>query len=131
MWRCGRGWQKRKISQIIMNKQIFFTIKKDEKDDYQFNSDFYSFTIKDQERMLGNFNTLWYRNFPVGNVAEFDYLAWKTNNNESKHWEYLVFKVKETTYWGYVNPAKQLPNTWYCLVKEIEQDKKDEFEIFI
>lgn len=119
-------------NKIIMNKQIFFTIKKDEKENnYQFSSDFYDFTIKEKEQMSGSFNTLWYRNFPTGNVAEFDYLAWKTNNNSFKHWEYIVFKVKETTYWGYVNPAKQLPNIWYCLAKEIEQNKKDEFQLFI
>lgn len=110
-----------------MNNNIFFTITNEE-NGINFNSTKYKFTITLQQQELGTKgNCLWYFNF--GNESlELKWISWNQNSNQTKKWEYLLLKVNDTLYSGFINKSKTQDNIFYSEIKPLP--KKDEELIF-
>jgi len=101
-----------------MNNNKFFTITKEEYNT-QFNSKEYNFNITLQQQELGTKGKcLWYYNFNKDSL-DLKWISWNENSNETKQWEYLLLKVKDTLYSGFINKSKNKDNIFYCELKPL------------
>lgn len=96
-----------------MNNNLFFTITLKDQVTH-FSSQQYTFTIKDYQQKLGTRGKArWYYDFDHPDL-DLQWLSWNHNQNETKSWEYLLLKVKDVLYSGFINQAKTEVNVYYC-----------------
>ena len=103
---------------MYTNNNLFFTITINNQETH-FSSDQYTFTIKDSEQKTGTRgNALWYYDFDHPSLA-LQWLSWNQKSNATKSWEYLLLKVKETLYSGFLNKSRTQEQVYYCKLEPV------------
>lgn len=110
------------------NHNLFFTITK-ERDGISFSSlPEHNFVIKNEEQKPGTKEKCtWYYEFDPSLDSDCKWVSWNQGSNSIKTWEYLLIKIGESLYSGFINKSKTQANVYYCKLEPLPP--KDNFEI--
>jgi hypothetical protein len=109
----------------MTNNNIFFTIAINQQATH-FASSEHNFTILSTEQKLGTKgNCRWYYDFDPNLDLDLQWLSWNHNQNATKSWEYLLIKIKDNLYSGFINKSKTQANVYYCKLEPFEPSEID------